>query len=183
MEQELEKEAKKTITQMLIDKGEDPNDYGENEQELMDKFNEGKLNTILGVVSAEPVVAAEPDAVAKTEEEEEREFFASEENKKNALVLANQIRDMVGKNWFTFQRFINKTKEDRAAGYQKLKIGEMFGYIKTKVGDFSDGKDSLRMPMWKVVISKEDHVKALQDIIQYHKNQIIQLELEITANQ
>lgn len=132
----------------------------------------------------EPIVFdATKQAPELTEEEEEKEFFNNPENKKNTLVLANQIRDVVSKNWFSFNQFIRKTKEDRMAGYQKLKFCVMFGYAKTKYGDFSDGKENLRLPMWKIAIEKDDHVQALNDIINYHKGQIAQLEIQLKQYQ
>lgn len=119
-----------------------------------------------------------PEELAAYEKQQEEEFYGSPENRKNALVLAAQIKETVGKNWFTFNRFLKKTREDKMAGDFKLQLCQKFGFIHVKMGDSGDGMENRGLKMFKVVIDKQDYVDAFNDIIAFHKEQIRLLEIQ-----
>lgn len=119
-----------------------------------------------------------PAELLRHEEELEEKFYADPENKKNALVLASQIKDTVGKNWFTFNRFLKKTKEDKLMGLQKLNILERFGLVRTREGNIvNDGRENRGLKMYKVFIDNQDYLDAFDQLIAYHQDQIRQVEL------
>lgn len=122
----------------------------------------------------EPVNVVSQLAVpTKTDEEELQEFLNKEENRQSALRLANQIQEIVGKNWFTLRRFMNKTQEsNQLVAFQKIKLCQMFGLMQSKVGDYRDGGKNVRLPMFKVTISNEDVIVAYQTMKQYHQDQV-----------
>lgn len=131
----------------------------------------------------EPVEAVDmsnmtAEEISKLEQEQEEKFYADPENKKGALVLASQIKDTVGKNWFTFNRFISKTKEDRFAGLHKLNILERFALVRSRIGNVvNDGKENRGLKMYKVFIDNQDYLDAFDQLIVYHQDQIRQVEL------
>lgn len=104
------------------------------------------------------------------------EFLNDPEERKNAVSLAMQIQQFVGKNWFTFSRFLKKTKETHNSGQFKLKFLVGFGLLQQKMGTWKDGKESRGMVVYKVVISKEDKIIALDEVISFHKEEIEKLE-------
>lgn len=119
-----------------------------------------------------------PAELLRHEEELEEKFYADPENKKNALVLASQIKDTVGKNWFTFNRFLKKTKEHKLMGLQKLNILERFGLVRTREGNIvNDGRENRGLKMYKVFIDNQDYLDAFDQLIAYHQDQIRQVEL------
>lgn len=132
----------------------------------------------------EEVNIASQSPVEKSDEEMMQEFLSSEENKANAVRLADQIQQLVGKNWFTVGRLANKAKISRQVAYQKVQMAKMFGFAQVKIGEFRDLEKNKRdevigKPMFKIAIPDSEKIKAYQDIIQYHKNQIADFELKI----
>jgi hypothetical protein len=111
-------------------------------------------------------------------QEELAAFLNDPEEKKNAVSLALQVQQFVGKNWFTFSRFLKKAKENPSSGQFKLKLLVSFGLLQQKLGTWKDGKESRGMVTYKVVISNEDKIIALDEIISFHKDQIESLELQ-----
>lgn len=114
-----------------------------------------------------------------SEQEKLAQFLASEDNRQNALHLADQIQQCVGANWFSLNRLVKKSGESNITAHQKLQLCKMFGLVETKIGNFRDGKDNNQVPLFKIVISKDDRIKALQQIIQYHRDQIERFETQI----
>lgn len=113
------------------------------------------------------------------EEQALEQFLEKEENRQNALRLANHIRECVGDNWFSVNRLVSKSGESRETAFQKIQLCKMFGLAEQKIGNYRDGKDSVRMPLFKITISKEDKIRAYQQIIRYHLDQINHFELQI----
>lgn len=126
---------------------------------------------------AQKIAKMTPAELEQYELEEEKKFFADSENKQRALELAAQIRDTLGNNWFTFSRFIKKSKEDKLMGLQKLNVLERFGYVKTKVGNFfNDGVEGRNQKMYKVFIDKSDYIAVYNQVLAYHEDQIKQIK-------
>lgn len=119
--------------------------------------------------------------VAKTKEDEYKEmqdFLANPDNKQKAVHLADQIQKLVGKNWFSMRALLSKTKENQWSAYQKLQLCKMFGMAETKIGDYRDGKQNLRVQLFKITIGPEERIKAIDDVIGYHQGQIETLQRE-----
>lgn len=114
-----------------------------------------------------------------SEKEKVERFLASEDNRQNALRLADQIQQCVGKNWFSLNRLVKKTGETNMTAFQKLQLCKMFKLVETKMGNFRDGRENSKVPLFKITISNEDRIKALNQIIQYHRDQIEHFETEI----
>lgn len=108
----------------------------------------------------------------KSLEQEMKEFLSSEQNRQKALGLAEQIETMMGKNWFTLERLVRDSSESRESAAHKLHICKMFKLIDTRLGDWQDGRHIIRQPLFKVTISLEDKISALDRIVKYHYNQI-----------
>lgn len=115
----------------------------------------------------------------QTQEQQLNDFKNDPENQQKALCLASQIEQLVGKNWFTVSRLQHKAKISEKEAYQKLQICRTFGLAEVKVGDFKDEKGRGRgLPVFKITISKESRKDAIDQIIQYHKEQIRQFEIQ-----
>lgn len=106
------------------------------------------------------------------------EWLVNPQNKENALSLASQIIDVVGKNWFSITRLCSKAHIGRQDAYQKVQMCKLFGYAEVRLGNYRDGRENVQVPLFKITISKEDKVKALDQIIQYHKDQIEAFEIQ-----
>jgi len=119
----------------------------------------------------------------KSDEQLQKEFLESEENINNALSLASQVLEVVGDNWFTSLRLARKGQLTEIVATQKMQLLKMFGLAQVKIGNFRDGKDNVRKPMWKITIGKEHKVKALKDVIQYHQDCIDNFQSELNSLQ
>jgi hypothetical protein len=121
--------------------------------------------------------AVEPAPVKEPYSKEDLMAFLNDpEERKNAVALAAQVQQYVGKNWFSLNRFMRKAKETRQSSIFKLKFLEGFGLLQQKMGTWQDGKESRGDIVFKVVISNEDKINALDEIILYHKSQLEDLE-------
>lgn len=114
----------------------------------------------------------------KSQEEIIEEIRNSSEAKENSVNLALHIQEKVSKNWFTLNRLISKTGMDRNQAIQKLHVLKIFDLVLTKMGEFKDGKKSNNLPVFKITISIEDRVSALDSIISYHQQYIDQASRE-----
>lgn len=130
----------------------------------------GPIDGSKGLVQEEPI--------KQSDEEELRQFLASEENRQHALQLAEQIQQVCGEKWFSLDKLVKKSSESNQTAFQKIKICEMFGLVATRIGDHNDGKDLIRQPLFKVIISAKDKIEAIDRIIAYHNGQIKKMELD-----
>lgn len=130
-------------------------------------------------IEQQSMIEANTELVEKISDEEElRQFLASEENRQHALQLAEQIQLTCGDKWFTVDKLVKKSAESKQTAFQKLKLCEMFGLMALREGDWRDGRKQLREQLFKVMISPKDKVKALDRIIQYHKDQIDKMTID-----
>lgn len=112
------------------------------------------------------------------DQQEYDKWLADPQNRENALSLASQIADVVGKNWFSITRLCSKAHLGRQDAYQKVQLCKLFGFIEMRLGNYRDGKENVQVPLFKVTISKEEKIKALDQIIQYHRDQIEAFEIQ-----
>ena len=127
---------------------------------------------------SQPVTDSNSLVEKSSDEEELRQFLASEENRQHALQLAEQIQQVCGEKWFSLDKLVKKSSESNQTAFQKIKICEMFGLVATRIGDHNDGKDLIRQPLFKVIISAKDKIEAIDRIIAYHNGQIKKMELD-----
>lgn len=112
------------------------------------------------------------------DQQEYDKWLADPQNRENALTLASQIADVVGKNWFSITRLCSKAHLGRQDAYQKVQLCKLFGFVEMRLGNYRDGKENVQVPLFKVTISKEEKIKALDQIIQYHRDQIEAFEIQ-----
>jgi len=98
-------------------------------------------------------------------------YINDPEERKNAVSLALQIEKFVGKNWFNFERFIKKSKESPESGRGKLEMAILFGVVARK-------PDNRRGWLYKTVVTNQDRIDALEEIIDFHREAIKQLEIQ-----
>lgn len=103
-------------------------------------------------------------------------FINDPEERKNATSLALQVQQSVGKNWFTLNRFIKKTKETKESSLLKLNLLKIFGMLQSKTADWKDGSEARGRQVYKVAVSNEDKIAGIDEIIDYYKYQIESLE-------
>lgn len=142
-------------------------------------LEEQEAGTVTGINYDPQLVTDSSPLVEKSSDEEElRQFLASEENRQHALQLAEQIQQVCGQKWFSLDKLVKKSSESNQTAFQKIKICEMFGLVATRIGDHNDGKDLIRQPLFKVIISAKDKIEAIDRIIDYHNGQIKKMELD-----
>lgn len=98
-------------------------------------------------------------------------FLNDPEERKNAVSLALQIQEVCGKNWFNFDRFLQKTGEQPKSGELKINLCKMFGLIKIKAN--MKGRTQ-----FKVTVSNNDKIAAIDEVIDYYREEIKQLEIQ-----
>lgn len=103
-------------------------------------------------------------------------FLNDTENKKKAFLMAVQIKDCVGKNWFNLSRALVKTKQKDIA--TKLQVLGDFGLVEKKIGAYEDGLGRVGDLLYKIVLSDGDVIEAIDDKIKYHESIIEKLKLE-----
>lgn len=116
-------------------------------------------------------------AVAETEQSLEK-FMADPENKEGAMQLASAFLEFMGNKWFSIIALCKKTKMDEKQATQKLQMCKLFGHADVRIGNWRDDRKDLREPLWKITLSKEAKISALNGIIQYHKDALEDVELQ-----
>ena len=123
----------------------------------------------------------------KTKELEPKEGLQEEEIKKlkellndpkeqlNALHLAKLIQEYVSKNWFTFSKFIKKTKELPADAERKLATLRAYGLLAIKI---EDGEQKFKISIGNDLQIKVmmEEVDSLNTRIKYLRNEIEKLQ-------
>lgn len=109
-------------------------------------------------------------------------FISNPENRQKATVLANQIKELVGKNWFTFERFVDKLKynneDSKTDAYQQLVILKSFGLCVSKVGDGSLPKSKRGKVVYKIVMDYIAQIDLIDHDIAYFEAKIQFLKQE-----
>ncbi len=119
-----------------------------------------------------------PKGEEKSETQQFLEFVSDPEEKKRAIFLAEQIQALVNKKWFTIKDAAKASRggETPQSIYQKMQILELFKLTERRIGTAEDGREKLRQELFKIVISKQDKILAIDDIIAYHRGIIEKLE-------
>lgn len=138
-----------------------------------------ELEQDIKAAESQPPPVLEGEMEPLTQQQVLEQFLSKEENRQQALRLADQIQQCVGRNWFSLGRLVKKSSESKETAFQKLQLCRMFNLVEQKIGNHRDGVKNIRQPLFKVTIAKEDRIKALQQIVQYHRDQIEHFELEI----
>ena len=122
------------------------------------------------------------EEVSKTEvnvensQEEYEKFIRNPENRKRATILANQIVETVGKNWFTFDRFCLKLKlskkEQQEDAFRQLMLLEGFGLCLSKIGGDDVPKNKKGKPVFKISMDYLAQIDLLDHDIAYHQARI-----------
>ena len=98
-------------------------------------------------------------------------WLADPENRKKALLLAQQLASVMGKNWFTLRAFVKRTRETRQSGFAKLAVLGRFGFLARK----GEGPDQL----FRVLVSVADRLAVLRMFEAEHVGQLKELRHEI----
>ncbi len=117
----------------------------------------------------------------KSDAQEMAEFLAKDENKKNAVSLAAQIEEYMGNKWFTVEKFQSKTGLKKMDAMQKLQMVKLFGHAQLRIGNGNDGPEKAGKPLFKIAITREMQIRAINEIIEYHRQQIQDFELKKKA--
>lgn len=106
-------------------------------------------------------------------------YLQSKENQDGALNLASAFIDFMGtRKWFTVEQLCKKTKMDKLQATQKLQQLKLFGFAQVRLGYWKDDVSLNRRPLWKVFISVDAKLSALDGVIKYYQDQIEDLELQ-----
>lgn len=119
------------------------------------------------------------EEIEKTQEQELADFVASEENQKLASRLAHEVLDIAGKNWFTVLHFQTRSRLSKVVATQKLLQLKLFGLAAMKVADFA----GVKTPMFKITLTKEARIHAINEAIAYHRVAIADLEKQLEKYQ
>jgi len=111
-----------------------------------------------------------------SEAERLHQFLTNEDNKQQALSLAMSIEKTMGRDWFSLNQFLAKTRESKESGFYKLHLCKMFDLVQTRLGSYSD---KTSRPLFKVTISKEYQIRALRQMIDFYSKEISLLNQKI----
>ncbi len=127
----------------------------------------------------------------EADEKEMREFLANPDNQQKALVLSEDISITMRGKWFTVdqwaKKFISIDKDrknpfvneiDRYNAFQKLNMCKIFGHVVERTGTSNDGPDKKNQKLFKITISLDDKIKAIDDVITYIKGELTAFELQ-----
>jgi hypothetical protein len=107
---------------------------------------------------------------------EMQEFLQNPARKREAVQLAMQVQERLGKNWFTETRMRLKTNQNAETVHKQLQLLRMFDLVEVKPGDFSNGREAVHKLVWKITIGAEHHIRAINEHIGLHQDQINQLK-------
>lgn len=117
------------------------------------------------------------EIITSEEEKTINEFLANPENRKGALHFASYIEEVVGRKWFTIENLMKKSSMDKMQALQKLQMCKVFGVVALRIGYWKDKREQLREPLWKVTISTQDKLHAIETIIQYYNDSLADAEM------
>lgn len=120
--------------------------------------------------------------ILKESEKEFEKFISKPENRQRATILANQIMELVGKNWFTFDHFCEKmkfkTNDLRSDAKQQLFILESFGLCASKTGGDDVPKNKKGKVLYKMFIDYYGKIDLIDHDIAYYEAKIEVLKWE-----
>lgn len=112
----------------------------------------------------------------KEAEKEYEKFISNPENRKRATILANQIREAVGKNWFTFDRFCEKLKfktdDVKSDAYHQLAILQSFGLCASKKAGYDVPKNKRGKIVYKIIMDYYGQIDLIDHDIAYHEARV-----------
>lgn len=106
---------------------------------------------------------------------EMQNFVNNPARRKEAIELANRIKDKVGKNWFTELRLMRKSGQSLDVVHRQLQALRMFNLIQVKTGSFKDGKDTIDKLIWKISIDSKSNIRIINEKIGLLQDEINQL--------
>lgn len=152
-------------------------------KDVVDGVNAGETKLAIEQINelGESKLIEEPKQPEKSDAQEMAEFIANDDNKKNAVSLAAQIQQYMGNKWFTVEKFQSKTRLQHLEATQKLQMVKLFGHAQLRVGNVNDGPAKSGKPLFKIAISKEMQLRAIDEVIAYHEHQIEEFKLKKKA--
>jgi len=147
--------------------------------------------TALSEGSEEPKKELTEAEQKELDEKEMRDFLANDENKQKALFLSQEILLATRGKWFTVDQWAKKfitldksrrspivTEVDRYNAFQKVNMCKMFGHVVERVGTGNDGPDKKGQKLFKITISIDDKIKAIDDVIEYIEGELKTFQLQ-----
>lgn len=110
--------------------------------------------------------------ITEADKQYAKEFYSSDDNKQKALYLGQQIAEAMRNKWFTVEAFAKKIELDFDVALLQINICKEFNNVNARMGDASDGPQKNGQQLFKIALNKEDHIKAIDDMIAYHQRQI-----------
>lgn len=114
----------------------------------------------------------------KTELSEYESFLKDPNNRKEAFKKASMIREAIGDHWFSLSRLKVKARGKIASlngdpnYFDKLiQLCKMFGFIAEKTDTELQSGKPVEISKYMVVLSDDDKVVALQDVLNFYNNE------------
>lgn len=108
-------------------------------------------------------------------QQKQLEHLQDPKNKLRAIGLAQQIQEMVGKNWFPVNRMLKKSNETTQSALQKLENLYLFDLCLMK----NSGQDTY----FKIILTKEEKIRFLQERIRLHGAEVASIMEDIVRLQ
>lgn len=128
-------------------------------------------------IEAKKVVGSQSDPVdVESTQKEYDKFITNPENRQRATILANQIKEKVGKNWFTFQGVCDKLNLFKAQEQQdmahSLAVLIGFGLCVSKMGDDDVPKNKKGKTIFKIVMDYLAQIDLIDHDVAYHQAKV-----------
>lgn len=155
-------------------------DYDENDNKVPYKYKAGdylllgKHDNLYGVQKDE---FEKEHNLEVTEEYKIRRYMANKDNRKMLLSLASHIDSLMRSNWFTLDKLVKKSKEDKNDLNDRLALLILMGLCKYHVGE--------KEVKYKIVLEPEqrkymieENIKEMQEKIDSYKEELERIDNE-----